>query len=154
MTTLTIIILTILAYELINLIVYVASNENDALLIRVSMGAWWLIANIITLISRVILKMYYSKKYCIYQFFGKVSESKMESQSDKWIHNYYMTKKVASQFKQVGKGEFITEDYSIRLLRDGKELKSIPMKYDILTQEKINKGVPGMSADFIEKFKK
>lgn len=153
-TIVTTIILTILAYELINFIVYVASGEDEDLLVKTSMGALYVVANIVILIARKVLVAQTRRKYNVYQFFGEVSKSKNPTKCDKWIENYYMTPEVASQFRMFDRGELVTEDFSIRLLRTGKELKSIPMKSEILTQEKINKGIPGMSADFIAKFKK
>lgn len=153
-TIITTIILTILAYQLITLIVFIASGENDDLTLQVATGVWFLICGLVTVVAQKIMLGNARRKYKLYQFFGKVSESKMPTKSDKWLNNYYMTDEVAQQFRQCQIGETPTEDYCVRLLRSGKAIKSIPMKSEILTAEKIANGCPEMTADFIAKFKK
>lgn len=153
MTILTTIILTILIYEAINFVVFVATDENENVLVILSTGIWYVVAGLVIAIGKKIALARARKTYKYYQFFGKVSESKMENQCDKWLQNYYMTDEVAKQFKQARKGEKITEDYSIRLVREGKEIKTIPMASEILTSNKVKNGTPGMTANFLDNFK-
>lgn len=147
------IILTILVYQLIVTLVCIFTNENETLTMRVSMGIWVLIASFVGWIWKKVV-LFSSRKYNCYQFYGEVSKSKRDNKADKCITCYYMTEKVANQFKQVPRDEIPTEDYCIRLSRTGKEFKSAPFKSDILTQDKIDNGVRGMDANFLKKFKK
>jgi len=142
------IIASILAYQLLTTLIFIISDENDDVLVMFACGPWKYVAMFIcTVIGRIRLSMY--RKYNVYAFYGKYSENKLKH----WLTNYYMTPEVAAQFKQVAKDD-VPVDYCIRLIRVGKEFKSIPMKEEILTQEKIDAGVPGMSSEFFKKFMK
>ena len=150
-TTIVTIIVSILAYQLLTTLIFIISNENEDVLMTIACGLWKYVALFIcAIIGRIRLHMH--RKYNVYGFYGKCSESKFDSKSDKWITNYYMTPEVAAQFRQVAKGN-VPIDYCIRLIRTGKEFKRMPMKDEILTQERIDAGVPGMSAEFFNKFK-
>lgn len=57
-----------------------------------------------------------------------------------WLFNYYMTPKTALKFERLFyKDEKVTKDYSIRLLREGKEFKSAPFRNEIITIKDLNK---------------
>jgi len=151
-TTIITIITSILAYQLLTTLIFIISDENDDVLVTVSCGPWKYVAMFVcAVIGRIRLHMH--RKYNVYAFYGKCSESKWDSKSDKWITNYYMTPEIAAQFRQVAKND-VPVDYCIKLIRVGKEFKSIPMKEEILTQERIDAGVPGMSVEFFKKFMK
>ena len=147
------IILTIVIYELINFIAYMASGEKEDVIVITSTGIWYVIWGIIVAIGNKILLLN-SRKYNLYLFYGKVSESKREDCLDKRINCYYMTPKIASQFKVIEKDEIPTEDFCIQLRKTGKEFKSYPYKSEILTQKDIDNGIRGMSAEFLKKFKR
>lgn len=92
-----------------------------------------------------------SQRYNLYQFFGVV-EGQFTYLND-WCHNFYMTPKTASKFARLyGKDEAVKENYSIRLLREGKEFKSAPYKQESLTEKKLEQGISGFSADWFKKF--
>lgn len=82
-----------------------------------------------------------SRKYNCYQFFGKNAE---------WVHNFYITPKDAEKFKQCPKDEEPTEEYCIRLLREGKEFKSPIWKRDILTVDE--NGIVNTHVGFEQKY--
>ena len=146
-----IVIVSILAYQLFTTVAYIISDENEDTLVTIACGLWKFVVLFVCTIIRKILLLH-ARKYNLYQFFGNCSESKYDTKSDKWITNYFMTPEVAAQFRQVTKDD-VPIDYCIRLLRTGKEFKNVPMKSAILTQEKIDAGVPGMTAEFLKKFK-
>lgn len=52
----------------------------------------------------------------------------------------------------MGKDEPIKENYSIRLLQEGKEFKSAPYKREILTDKELEQGFDGCSVDWLKKF--
>lgn len=144
-------ICAIIAWQLITTLVLILSDENEERTIQVALGVWTLFFLVIGFFYKKI-SLELSRKYNCYQFYGKVSESTMSNKADKWLHNYFMTEKVASQFHQIGEGEPL-EDYSIRVLRYGKDFKSKPHKLDILTEKRIANGFNRMSPELLEKFK-
>lgn len=147
------IILTILIYELINFIAYVVSGEKENVIVITSTGIWYVIWGIIVAIGNKILLLN-SRKYNLYRFYGEVSESKRDNKCDKCICSRYMTPKVASQFKLIDKEAIPSKDFCVQFVKSGKEFKSFPSKYEILTQKDIDNGIKGMDAEFLKKFKK
>lgn len=150
MNTLTIILLSILVWQLAVTIIYFVTNGNENATIRMSVGFWLLPITFIHFIyKRVILKV--SRRYNLYQFFGVVENQTTPYKG--WCHNFYMTPKTANKFIRVyGKDETVKENYSIRLLRKGKEFKSAPCKQEILTKQKLEQGFHGYSADWFKNF--
>ena len=145
-------ICAVIFWQLVVAIVCIATNEDEEIVMRTALGVWGLVFLIIGKIYRKIhLEM--SRKYNTYQFYGDTDKSTSASKADKWINNFVMTEKVASQFRQVGKNE-TPVPYSIRLLTSGKDFKFSPCESNILTQEKINNGFRGFSKDFLKKFMK
>ena len=150
MDTLVIVLLSILAWQLVVTIVCFVTNENETITIRTAIGFWLLPIALVDTVYKCVSLMV-SRRYNLYQFFGVV-----EGQStylNGWCHNFYMTTKTASKFARLyEEDETIKENYSIRLLREGKEFKSAPYKREILTDKKLEQGFDSYSADWLKKF--
>ena len=155
MTTIYIIIATIVAWQLVQTIVTIATDENEEIMNVFHYGLWIGVIAIIRLVVTFAITQY-QKKYNCYQIFGCPSEKSNYIHS--WITNVYMTEEVANKYfiRQFEKDEEVDLDYSVRVLRIGKAdpRKTTIPKNDILTEEKILNGVPGLSADFLEKYRK
>ena len=150
MNTLVIVLLSILAWQLVVAIVYFASDENETITIWTAIGFWLLPIAFIDIIYEYISLMV-RRRYNLYQFFGIVDGKPTPYYG--WCQNFYMTPKTASKFARLyGKNEVVKENYSIRLLREGKEFKSAPYKQEILTEKKLKQGLNGYSADWFKKF--
>ena len=150
MNTLVIVLLSILAWQLVVAIVCFVTDENETIVMRTAIGFWLLPIALVDIVYKYVSLMV-SRRYNLYQFFGVV-EGRV-ADYDGWYHNFYMTPKTASKFARVyGKDEPIKENYSIRLLQEGKEFKSAPYKREILTDKKLEQGFGGYSADWLKKF--
>ena len=150
MNTLVIVLLSILAWQLVVAIVCFVTNENETITMRTAIGFWLLPIALVKIVYKYISLMI-SRRYNLYQFFGVV-EGQTNTYNG-WCHNFYMTPKTASKFARLyKKDETIKENYSIRLLREGKEFKSTPYKREILTDKKLEQGFDGYSADWLKKF--
>ena len=144
MTILITVILTLLAWQLATWIFYLVTEHEENTIIF-SCFLWTPIALLIRFIVRRIA-LWRCRKYNCYQFFGK---------DKKWIYNFYLTSKDAEAFRQCPRDKEPTEEYCIRLLREGKEFKSTPCKSDILTL--IEEGVKssrGFNKEYLNKFLK
>ena len=150
MNTLVIVLLSILAWQLVVAIVCFASDENETITMHTAIGFWLLPIALIDIIYGYISLMV-RRRYNLYQFFGIVDDKPTPYYG--WCQNFYMTPKTASKFARLyGKNEVVKENYSIRLLREGKEFKSAPYKQEILTEKKLKQGLRGYSADWFKKF--
>lgn len=125
-------------------------DEYDVEAMRTAIGFWLLPIALVSIVYKYVVLMI-SRRYNLYQFFGVV-----EGQTTPyggWCQNFYMTPKTVSKFARLyGKDEAVKENYSIRLLREGKEFKSAPYKQEILTDKKLEQGFGGYSADWLKKF--
>lgn len=131
-------ILGIIFWQFVILLVDILTNENETIVMRTSCC---LLLSFVALFELVwkYLKLWSSRKYDLYQFFGKVDGSPYRG----WLYNYYMTPKTALKFERLFyKDEEVTKDYSIRLLREGKEFKSAPFKNEILKIKNLDKVSP------------
>ena len=155
MKILLLICLGMLIWQFLVFMVLIISGEDEDAILYSAIGVFGLVCICLRPIVKKV-SLLIARKYNLYQFYGKVSESKMDSKADKFIKSFFMTAKTASQFAPIEKGGEIKQDYSVRLLKEGKEFKSAPYKGDILTQEKIDNGCGdhGFSKDFLAKFKK
>lgn len=125
------IIITILVYQLINLIVVIISNENTTALMYSACGFPTLVCQCVSWIYRKARLMYARRKYNAYQFFS----SKSQIDNLGWCGTFYMTPKFAERFRQTPSDFIPSEDYTIRLVREGKQFRSAPYKSDILTEK-------------------
>lgn len=150
MNTLVIVLLSILAWQLVVTVVCVLSNENEEITMRTAIGFWLLPIMIFDFMYKKI-HLVISRKYNCYQFFSVIGDNPFNG----WVNNYYMTPKTASKFARLyGKDEEVKENYSIRLLREGKEFKSAPYKQEILTEENLINGKTGLPKEYLQKFLK
>lgn len=148
MNTLVIVLLSILAWQLVVAVVCFVSNENETITMRTAIGFWLLPIMIIDFMYKKI-HLAISRKYNCYQFFSVIGDSPYSG----WVNNYYMTPKTASKFARLyGKDEEVKENYSIRLLREGKEFKSAPYKQEILTEKDLVNGTSSFTKKYFEKF--
>ena len=147
--------LGMLIWQFLVFIVLVISGEDEDAILYSAIGVFGLVCICLRPIVKKV-SLLAARKYNLYQFYGKISESKMDSKADKFITSFFMTAKIASQFAPIEKDGDLNQDYCVRLLREGKEFKSAPYKHDILTQKKIAQGCGehGYSKDFLAKFKK
>ena len=139
-------VIAILAWQLIATIVYFASGEKEDAAALTGMGLWALLLNGFGVIYRSI-RLTCSRKYNCYQFYGDCKGN--HATYNGWIGNYFMTPKLAERFRGYTEEN---PNYSIKLLRTGKEFKSTPPKYEIITEDSLRDGFPGMSPDFLAKF--
>ena len=140
-------IIAVLAWQLITTIVYFITRENEEIAAITGMGIW---AGLVLLLNTIYmsLKLACSRKYNLYQFYSVCDQAKAYNG---WVGNYFMTPKMAERFR-VYTDE--APSYSIKLLRTGSQFKSVPPKCEIITEEKLRDGFPGMTKDFIAKFLK
>ena len=145
------IILTIICWQLICVIVDIITNDHQECVGLFAFGIWIPIIFFIAFVVKKV-KLFSSRKYNYYQLFGNISST--ANSMGGWLVNKYMTKVVADKYfaRQFDKDEPVTESYSIRLLRNGKEFKSAPYASDILTADKIEQGDRELSADLFKKF--
>lgn len=141
------VIVAILAWQLVTTIAYFVSGEKEDIAALTGMGIWALLLNGFGVIYRSI-QLACSRKYNCYQFYAQCDQAKS---FNGWIGNYFMTPKLAERFR-VYTDE--NPNYSIKLLRTGKEFKSTPPKYEIITEDSLRDGFPGMSPEFLAKFLK
>lgn len=150
MNYLVVAVLAIIAWQLVVTIVCFVTDEDEDIVMRMAIGFWLLPIALVSIVYKYVALMV-GRRYNLYQLFGVV-----EGQStylNGWCHNFYMTPKTASKFARLyGKDEDVKENYSIRLLREGKEFKSAPYKQEILTDQKLEQGFSGYSADWLKKF--
>lgn len=139
------VIIAIVAWQLITTIVYFITRENEEATAITGMGIW---AGIVLLLNTMYmsLKLACSRKYNLYQFYSVCDQAKAYNG---WVGNYFMTPKMAERFR-VYTDE--APSYSIKLLRTGSQFKSVPPKYEIITEEKLRDGFSGMSKEFLARF--
>lgn len=150
MNYLVVAILAIIAWQLVVTIVCFITDEDEDIVMRMAIGFWLLPIALVSIVYKYVALMV-GRRYNLYQFFGVVEGQ--FTYLNGWCHNFYMTPKTASKFARLyGKDEDVKENYSIRLLREGKEFKSAPYKQEILTDQKLEQGFSGYSADWLKKF--
>lgn len=151
MNTIYTIILTIIGWQLVCVIVDLITNDDEDKVAIFAFGVWIPVSSAIGFVVKK-FRLFRSRRYNCYQLYGKLSANGF---ANSWITNKYMTKEVANKYfiRQFDKDEEVTLSYSIRLLRTGKEFKSAPYKSDILTAKMLESGEPGLSPDFLKKFR-
>lgn len=150
MNYLVVAVLAIIAWQLVVTVVCFITDEDETITMRMGIGFWLLPIALVHIVYKYVSLMV-GRRYNLYQFFGVVEGQ--FTYLNGWCHNFYMTPKTASKFARLyGKDEDVKENYSIRLLREGKEFKSAPYKQEILTDQKLEQGFSGYSADWLKKF--
>lgn len=150
MNYLVVAVLAIIAWQLVVTVVCFITDEDETITMRMGIGFWLLPITLVHIVYKYVSLMV-GRRYNLYQFFGVVEGQ--FTYLNGWCHNFYMTPKTASKFARLyGKDEDVKENYSIRLLREGKEFKSAPYKQEILTDQKLEQGFSGYSADWLKKF--
>ena len=145
-------IITICVWQLLCIIVAIITDDDQEKVGVFAFGLWIPVCFFIAFVVKKV-KLWQSRKYNYYQLYGNLSSK--NSSLNGWLCNKYMTKAVADKYfiRQFGKDEEVTESYSIRLLREGKDFKSVPHKSDTLTADIIEAGEPGLSVDLFKKFR-
>ena len=139
-------VIGILTWQAVATIVYFVTGENEEKCAAYGCGLFILILSLVQVLVNKI-QLHNSRKYNLYQFFGSHETGNLSG----WVGNYYMTEKDAKRFNLLDR-DATPEPYSVRLLREGREFKSVPNCWDILTTKKIENGICGMTKDFIAKF--
>lgn len=112
----------ILFWQLICFITLWISNEDEDVQAYVSCGVFLLLFNCFVKFIVRPINLMANRKYNRYQFY-----TNKDKEPFNWVHNYYMTKKYASNFNfDANKG------FYIKLLQEGKDFKSAPYKEDII----------------------
>lgn len=132
-------IVSIAIWQLATWIFYLATEHEENTIVF-ACCLWAPLALAVNWIVKQI-QLWKSRKYNIYQFFGKDKQ---------WVYNFYITPKDAEKFKQCPKDEEPTEEYCIRLLREGKKFKNSVYKREILTIDK--NGIVHSQAGFEHKY--
>lgn len=140
-------ILGMLVWQVVTAIVYLISEDDEKGAICGSGICILIWTGVYTIIRKI--RLHKSRKYNLYQFFSSFEDGTGRG----WISNYYMTAKDAERFNLIDRNACLTA-YSVRLLRTGKEFKSVPPKNEILTAEMIENGTKGLTKDFLKKFLK
>lgn len=149
-----IILLGIIIFQLAVLIVAQFASDEDVV-IGFSIFFWMPFVMVMRAIVPKIRLLISQKKYNYYQLYGDCIAQSDGAVKPRWILNLCMTPKMAKKFKQVGRDEPPVE-YSIKLLREGRELKSSPHKVEILKEKHLQEGMPaqGLTKEFLGKFLK
>lgn len=151
MNTISAVVLGMVIWMTIVTLVDLITHEKEDIVIPVAAGIWAIVAAILCRGIYALRKLYAQKHYVYYQMFGKVDEAK--NYINGWTTNYYMDAKAAACFKRIIEKDGIPVSYSIRVLRSGKEIKTVPQKSEILTVAKIKSGnISGFTSDYLEKF--
>lgn len=139
-------VLGMLAWQVVTMVVYFVSEDDEkgaicgsGVCALVLMGAGAIIRKI---------RLHNSRKYNLYQFFGKSDDPQTLAG---WVGNYYMTEEIAERFNLIDRNAD-PAPYTVRLYRAGYEFKCIPPKNEILTAEKIETGINGMTKVYIKNF--
>ena len=116
-------IVGIIIYQIICMVVYIATNEDDNIMAIMGMLVPFAIWNY--LIRPIIYKtvlIYYRKNYNCYRF----CYTRIDGAKDKSLSVFYAKPKDLKEFSQNE-----NDEYYIELIRNGKEFKSVPYKSEI-----------------------
>lgn len=132
--------LTVVVMWLVNFIVVVATDENEDIIYPFVCGIWYYITLVVVAIGNKCYKSYCKRKFNLYDFYGK---------DEKWVVSLCMTPKTATLFRTEG-------EFSIKLIRMGKDFKSAPYRQNILTKKKMEKNfhTSGFKAEYFKRFLK
>lgn len=137
------VILGMIIWQAVVVVAILVTDENEDIFVPVSMGVWCVVLLAIGKVNHAV-KMFKSRKYNIYQFYGEPT-----SPDDKplkyWVCNLCMTTETAKLFRQ--EGEY--DSYYVKMLRAGKEFKQPVYKSEIITPDDMSRlGSP----EFVKKF--
>ena len=113
----------IVIYQLICMVVYIITSEDDNIMATMGMLIPFAIWNY--LIRPVIYKVvltYYRKNYNCYRF----CYTKADGTKDKYLSTFYASIKNIKDFSQNE-----NDKYYIELIKNGKDFKSVPYKGDV-----------------------
>ena len=110
MQTLITIFTTLIMWQLSNWISYLITKDEDKT-ITVACFLWLPLIYFLQFVYKKI-QLIKSRKYNLYQFYGK---------EGRWIGDFYLTPKTAELFRQTN---IPSQEYTIRLLKEGKNFKS------------------------------
>jgi hypothetical protein len=128
----------IVIYQLVCMIVYVATNEDDNVMAIMGMFIPFCVWNYC--IGPVVAKIYFAwcrRHLNVYRCYYRTSKGELDCH----FHPLYATDKVVAKLIQDE-----TQPYFVKKVAEGKELKSIPYKHDIY------KGQPKFKGWDMDKF--
>lgn len=144
-------ILGMVFMQLLATIAWVVWDDDDKTVI-VSCGAWvWIFRQAGKVVGSIML-WWLRRNYKLYQVFMRVDNNRGMSG---WLGNFYMTEKCVAEFARVLDKDEEPQNYSIRLLREGKELKTVPHKWELTkTKEDFQTfyGTHGVAQEYGKKF--
>lgn len=122
----------IIIYQIICMIVYIATNENDTVMsimgILIPFAVWNYLMR--PVICKIVLT-YYRKNYNCYRF----CYTKLDGTKDKSLGTFYAHAKIVKYFSQNE-----NDEYYIELVRSGKDFKSVPYGCEIYKGQESFKG--------------
>ena len=116
-------VIGIVIYQLVCMIVYVATNEDDNIMAIMGMFIPFCVWNYC--IGPIVVKIYFAwcKRYLnVYRCYYRTSKGEL----DCYFYPLYATDKMVARLVQDE-----TQSYFVKKVADGRELKSIPHKQDI-----------------------
>lgn len=138
-------VIAIVAWQLVTAIAYFVSGQKANVAAVTGMGVWSLVTMLVSpLYSKI--KLHSSRKYNCYEFY---EQPKTANPQSGWIGNYYMTPRFAAKMRAYTEAQ---PEYSIKLIREGRNFKSLPPKFAIINSKTLANGKSPISVDTIQKF--
>lgn len=138
-------VIAIVAWQLVTAIAYFVSGQKTNVAAVTGMGVWSLVTMLVNPLYGKI-KLHSSRKYNCYEFY---EQPKTANPQSGWIGNYYMTPRFAAKMRAYTEAQ---PEYSIKLIREGRNFKSLPPKFAIINSKTLANGKSPISADTIQKF--
>lgn len=138
-------VIAIVAWQLVTAIAYFVSGQKTNVAAVTGMGVWSLVTMLVSPLYGKI-KLHSSRKYNCYEFYEQPKNTNPQSG---WIGNYYMTPRFAAKMRAYTE---VQPEYSIKLIREGRNFKSTPPKFAIINNKTLANGKSPISADTIQKF--
>lgn len=126
-------IIGIIIYQIVCMIVYIVTKENDNVMSIMGMLIPFVIWNYLMrpIIYQIVLA-YYRRNYNCYRF----CFTKQDGTKDKALGIFYAN---AKNIKDISQNE--KDKYYVELIRNGKDFKSIPYKSDVYKNQERFKGL-------------
>lgn len=126
-------IIGIIIYQIVCMIVYIVTKENDNVMSIMGMLIPFVIWNYLMrpIIYQIVLA-YYRRNYNCYRF----CFTKQDGTKDKTLGIFYAN---AKNIKDISQNE--KDKYYVELIRNGKDFKSIPYKSDVYKNQERFKGL-------------
>jgi hypothetical protein len=139
MQTFITILITLAVWQLLIWIYYLITNNEDK---TITMACFlWVPLALFLQFAYAKIQLIKSRKYNLYQLYGK---------EGRWIGDFYLTPKTAELFKQTN---IPNQEYTIRLLKEGKNFKS-PIEKRMVLFVKDHTVISPLGYTYLDKFLK